>query len=207
MQGQQRLKGAGARSAMKVLKGGRHTPNLAGLKKLLADYIGEVEQCMLATDSSERRHYQQHLAFAARIFAVLEKKQSSKRLHGLLAAARRAYSLALLENGEAAATAFTSFMSAVEKAVPAPVVREKKEKMNIKDEKKRYEVRFDLFPPYDGNMVTYQVFTTMGPTKAIVIATQNHLDRKGDPILRVASLKPMAGEEPEKRDLIDRLEF
>jgi hypothetical protein len=208
MQGQQRLDGAGAAmSAMKVLKGGRQMPNLAGLKKLLADYIGVLEQCMLETDSSERKHYQQHLAFAARIFAALEKKQSSKRLHGLLAAAHRVYSLALLESGEAAATAFESFVSAVERAVPAPVIREKKEKMNIKDEKKRYEVRFDLFPPHDGNMVTYQVFTTMGPTKAIVIATQSHLDRKGDPILRVASLKPMAGEEPGNRDLIDRLEF
>jgi hypothetical protein len=198
---------------MKVLTGGRQAPDLAGVKKGLADYIAVLEESMLATGrGDERGHYQQHLAAAARMYAALERERSGERLHELLAAERRAYGLALLfgPEGEAAAAAFATFAAAAEKIVPTPVAaggREKKGKMTTKEERKRYEVRFELFPPHEGNTVDYQVFTTMGPTKAIVIATQNHLVRKGDPIHRVTSFKPLVGEEPRKLDLIDRLEF
>jgi hypothetical protein len=211
MQGQQRLEVVGGGPAMTVLMGGRHSPDLDGVKKGLAEYIAVLEASMLTTGrGDERGHYQQHLAAAARIYAALERERSGERLHELLAAERRAYGLAQLfgPEGETAAAAFAAFAAQAERAVPAaPVSAEKKKKMRTKEEKKRYEVRFELFPPHEGNMVTYQVFTTMGPTKAIVIATQSHLERKGDPIHRVTAFKPLNGEEPRKLDLVDRLEF
>jgi hypothetical protein len=213
MQGQQRVEIAGGGPAMKVLTGGRQTPSPDRVKKALADYIAVLEESMLATGrGDERGHYQQHLAAAARMYAALERERSGERLHELLIAERRVYGLALLfgPEGETAAAAFAAFATAAEEIVVAPAApggREKKDTMKAKEEKKRYEVRFELFPPHEGNTVTYQVFTTMGPTKAIVISTQSHLERKGDPIHRVASFKPLAGEEPRKLDLVDRLEF
>ncbi|MDA8165126.1 MAG: hypothetical protein M0017_08875 [Desulfobacteraceae bacterium] len=215
-QGQQRFEIAGGAPAMKVLTGGRHSPDLEGVKKGLADYIAVVETSMLATGrADERGHYQQHLAVAASMFAALEKERSGERLQELLSAERRAYGLALLSGpaAETAEVAFAAFAAQAEKAVKAPApsavpaAGERKEKMKSKEEKKRYEVRFELFPPHDANTVTYQVFTTMGPTKAIVIATQSHLERKGDPIHRVVTFKPLAGDAPGKHDLVDRLEF
>ena len=183
------------------------------LKKALAEYIAALEKSSSETTRAEdRNQYQQHLAWAALMFAALEKHQSVERLQKVIDSARRAYSLTYLNNaqGKAAEKAFQAFAAQVERTHPPPVAPQSEGKtleMTPKEEKKRFEVQFELFPPHQGSVAKYEVCTLMGPGKAIVIATQTHTARKGEPIYRVVAVKGLEGEKPKKKDLVDRFEW
>jgi hypothetical protein len=186
---------------------------MIALKKALAEYIAMLDAASAAADQGENRgRYQLHLASAALMFAAMEKHQSVERLKVLIAGERRAYERSPLPGspGKAATRAFNDFSALAEETYPAAPALEPEEKAMtgpVKEEKKRFEVQFELFPSPGGGMAVYQVFTHMGAAKAIVLAALKHAERKGHPILRVLPVKPLPGDAPQKKDLLDRLEW
>ena len=86
-------------------------------KAALADYIAVLEKSTSETNRAEDRlRYQQHLASAALMYALIAKHCSLEVLRQLVASERRSYGGSFLSGppGEAAETAFDQFAKLVE---------------------------------------------------------------------------------------------